>query len=524
MSKLFIFAIGGTGVRVLRSTMMLLAAGVPAFNKYDIYPVIIDYDAENKDTIRTRELVKLYNKINKTSYKMHAGVQNVKDDTNQGEFFGCPIKELDGLSDYVLEFNPGDVALTFRTKIDYDNMTGNMQNTQALIDSLYDTSYDAQTELNLNLKVGFKGNPNIGSVLFNKLGDEDAIIDLCNTQYRINNGDKVVIIGSLFGGTGASGIPVLVQLLRTGIPQGVNMAALMMQPYFAPEQKEDGAINSRLFDSKTKAALNFYEKSGIQNYVAAYHIGDPYPTKVKYSEGGQTQKNNANMVELIASMAIAHFADGKGQVGHQYMFGLQCDISSGIDANGQQLNNRIYIDDFDQASKENVLKYLTALAYGIKYVKDEVLPNKVDKNTSYVSALNINEINRNSFSEGGVNKLQVLFQYLKQFIPEFTGWLEEMSFPGDEQKRIPANSHQLVLYNFDKEISELVVKPETRKAKHSRFPIGFGSSSKSISLTPQMNAKLKVRGHFDETQLRTAEKEFVFMDILRAACIDSVQI
>ena len=48
MKKLFLFAIGGTGERVLRSTTMLLAAGVPAFNGYDIYPIIIDYDAANK--------------------------------------------------------------------------------------------------------------------------------------------------------------------------------------------------------------------------------------------------------------------------------------------------------------------------------------------------------------------------------------------------------------------------------------------------------------------------------------------
>ena len=36
MKKLFLFAIGGTGERALRSTTMLLAAGVPAFNDYDI--------------------------------------------------------------------------------------------------------------------------------------------------------------------------------------------------------------------------------------------------------------------------------------------------------------------------------------------------------------------------------------------------------------------------------------------------------------------------------------------------------
>ena len=63
MKKLFLFAIGGTGERVLRSTTMLLAAGVPAFNGYDIYPIIIDYDAANKDKDRTKDILKQYQKL-----------------------------------------------------------------------------------------------------------------------------------------------------------------------------------------------------------------------------------------------------------------------------------------------------------------------------------------------------------------------------------------------------------------------------------------------------------------------------
>lgn len=48
MSKIFIFGIGGTGSRVLRSLTMILATGVK-FGADEIVPIIIDPDAANAD-------------------------------------------------------------------------------------------------------------------------------------------------------------------------------------------------------------------------------------------------------------------------------------------------------------------------------------------------------------------------------------------------------------------------------------------------------------------------------------------
>ena len=87
MKKLFLFAIGGTGERVLRSTTMLLAAGVPAFNGYDIYPIIIDYDAANKDKDRTKDILKQYQKINRIAYANHPLSSMPQYDQNMGQFF-----------------------------------------------------------------------------------------------------------------------------------------------------------------------------------------------------------------------------------------------------------------------------------------------------------------------------------------------------------------------------------------------------------------------------------------------------
>ena len=61
MSKLYVFGIGGTGSRVLKSLVMLLASGVEC--KMDIVPVIIDPDDSAADMTRTVELMKKYKAI-----------------------------------------------------------------------------------------------------------------------------------------------------------------------------------------------------------------------------------------------------------------------------------------------------------------------------------------------------------------------------------------------------------------------------------------------------------------------------
>ena len=57
--KLFLFGIGGTGSRVVKSLVMLAASGVDIQAKA-IVPIIIDPDFANADLTRTIELIKTY--------------------------------------------------------------------------------------------------------------------------------------------------------------------------------------------------------------------------------------------------------------------------------------------------------------------------------------------------------------------------------------------------------------------------------------------------------------------------------
>ena len=57
MAKLYIFGIGGTGARVLRSLTMMLASGVQ-LGQDESVPIFIDPDESNADLSRTVDLMK----------------------------------------------------------------------------------------------------------------------------------------------------------------------------------------------------------------------------------------------------------------------------------------------------------------------------------------------------------------------------------------------------------------------------------------------------------------------------------
>ena len=104
MPKLFIFAIGGTGERVLRSFTMVLASGAPTFDNYEVFPVIIDYDTENADKDRTVKLLQNYAAIHDAAFTRHSASSDLKGQS--GQFFAAKLRNLNGLSNYVFPFHP----------------------------------------------------------------------------------------------------------------------------------------------------------------------------------------------------------------------------------------------------------------------------------------------------------------------------------------------------------------------------------------------------------------------------------
>lgn len=319
--KTFVFFIGGTGARVLRSLTMLLASGVSLKDEQDsIVPIIVDFDATNADLKRSNELIGQYNKLHR--------VCDYAKDKFDGGFFRAPlgIEENGNFKPFgsLVKMSFNDDRSTFGKYIGYDSLGQISKETVAtkmLIDSLYDDSSESSRdrELNLELKYGFKGNPNIGSVVFNEYFKSDQFQEF---KDNFNPGDRIFIVASIFGGTGSSGLPQLVKKIRENVTSKLQddgtvkdiresmLGTCIVMPYFKVKDKSDSAINSLTFKSKAKAALGYYHDEINKDISEVYYIGcEEQNVGYENIEGGENQENNAHIVELLSAMSIVEFAN-----------------------------------------------------------------------------------------------------------------------------------------------------------------------------------------------------------------------
>lgn len=435
--NVFIFAIGGTGARVLRSLTFCLASGIEKIpDGTNIIPLIIDYDKDNGDKRRTIELLDTYTAIRDKAYQ---GVTRNAGDRN---FFHPVIRHLSdvdtiaGKADVVVkpsyEFTFGlddkTKAGTFADYIDYTNMMGDTYLTKDLLASLYNNEPEdfpegshPFTELNLELSMGFKGNPNIGSIVFENLKDDKEFKRFCNTFDATH--DRVFIISSIFGGTGSSGFPRIVDAIHYSGIAGFDRAmvgASIVMPYFKVNTPQGGAINSNIFNSKQKAALSYYaqhDQNGKNIYdklTTAYFIGDDEPTVLPYSEGRDTQKNDAHIVEFLSALSVLDFIckDRETLAASKYReYGLPKNVE-----NGEKFN----FTNFDENDYEDYLQFLFTMGLTFKYYKDYVANDTIPEKEAYYKTLDIaNKVGRG------------MYKNLESFIDDFNCWLDEMTCQKD---------------------------------------------------------------------------------------------
>lgn len=528
MPKLFIFAIGGTGERVLRSFTMVLASGAPTFDNYEVFPIIIDYDTENADKARTVKLLQNYSAIHEAAFTRHSSSSDLKGQS--GQFFAAKLRNLNGLNNYVFPFHPANDHEKFREHIGYDQLAGDTLGTKNLLSSLYDESRRSDTELNLDMTVGFKGNPNIGSVVFHTINNTDEFAAF-RARFQPESGDKVVVIGSLFGGTGASGIPEIVKAIDA-LRNGAKIATILVLPYFAPDEKKDGAIQASRFNSKTKAALNFYKDSGLMDKIdKVYYVGDPYPTVVPYCEGGKDQINNANIVELIAAMMIEHYVAGRDSEQKEFKFSPDANI---VVRQGQKSGQRLFIYDFDDTSINKVLNHLVELSIGLKLFHDEIQSKKASTKDFY-KYLGLGQAIVNEDNGDKSNKLRNLCFALEKFYTKYQEWLKEIDFEGNGDA-IPANSHRVGICDMTRKYSDIIIKEAVKAEDAGNFHIldyFHRNDRDSLSddyLLTRMNFHIrddaKGNGHYDTSTntLRVGhEPEWVFADILHLVSVDGLE-
>lgn len=549
MDNLYIFGIGGTGARVLRSFTMLMASGQEVLNNYNIYPIILDYDKDNGDTQIATDCLTKYSQIQQTVWK----------DENVEKFNGffkpqlCKLKKAK--EPFKMIYAPvggdGQDTGTYKEFIGYEQLghdevnstrdsVVDTTNTKLLLDSLYNNDPASDdSELNLNMEVGFKGNPNIGSVVFHHIDHDCPEFEQFISMIKNGNNDRVIVIGSLFGGTGSSGIPEIVRKI-TSVKKDVRIGAVLVLPYFAPTPKPGGTIRHDIFNSKTKAAINYYEASGLLKYdqlgklkkdseiKCAYFIGDPQPTELEYNDGGQDQKNPANIVEFIGALSMLQFLRTNLNACWKYGVG-QFIVGEGVSV------KQLFYSDLRDDIVGPSIRQLTSFTVALKYFMFRVLkPDSTLKKRTYYSSLKLDSIDVNNGhvkhpTNTDEEKLQELLANLEEFWFMYKTWLDEMSNKGKTENS--GNSHGLSLFGTNDDLEILILNP-TLKAQNAQGTsmfgrlFGGGQMQQNRSVKGTMidglcdAAYTKQRKNVGTGATTVNDPEFLLMNSLFEACID----
>jgi len=297
MKKVFVFCVGGTGIRVMKSITMLMAGGMST-GGYMVVPVIIDPHLDLEEKKNLHSLIDSYREVYDRS---------TLDGTSQlnalGGFFNSEIRTLGSLNNQSNDM--GQTAGSrekFRSYIGFSSLDA-LDLNNYLVETLFSTR-----NLDSPLSVGFKGNPNVGTVV---LGEMIEGADWFKAfKQHCEKDDRVFIISSIFGGTGASGYPLLEKKIKmaTGEPAVRNalMGAVTVLPYYGlKDPASTGSdIDSANFYTKTKAALAYYEGTVKSDYL--YYVGEQSLKQV-YENDESRQDDKANFIELVAASALFDF-------------------------------------------------------------------------------------------------------------------------------------------------------------------------------------------------------------------------
>lgn len=390
--KLFLIAIGGTGMRCLEAFVHLCAAGL--FDNHTIEILTLDTDQNNGNKDRVESLIALYNKVKTNDAANQGGEQRSE------SFFSAKLNLYRFFTDYSTPSRQTLHALASTMNLTNEQR----QDNQDLSDLLFERDSVQQFKLDH----GYRAQTHLGSMLMYH-GIIEAAINAKRGDASVKTQDKelakylellnkhaansrVFVFGSVFGGTGASSIPVIPiaisEALRilTGGQNVLNLkkvlfGSTLLTDYFtfktptSQQLSTDKIIaDANNFALNSQAALSFYNDDTTvkKTYKRMYHIGWPSSLKINYSEdhpgnvvtGGHEQRNACHVAELMCAVAAYDFFNDNREalekIGEaQYQF-----KTVAVDDNGNmQLSGESFVGSERGKEFENKLGALLSLAH-----------------------------------------------------------------------------------------------------------------------------------------------------------------
>lgn len=315
--NVFAIGIGGTGAKCVEALVHLHAAGLitdSAGKPVRLGTFLVEPDQQSTLLARTAIAIDRYSKL-----RSQLG--------NATEGFAASEIDHYGTWSPLAGSTPG---------ISLDQVFAKplLRNQASGLAALFDCLYPPE-EQKAELDVGFRGRPPIGSAVMSRITLDKAAESgawkklLADIQTAAGSGDPPIIhlFGSVFGGTGASGVPTLGGMLKTWLQEAgytsVRVHASLLLPYFDFDGQGDQGTGvhaeARNFQLNTDAALQYLATNGRSCFDQVYLVGSDIKARYSFSIGGRSQDNEAHIIELLATLGVRHGCSTGGAENYAYV-------------------------------------------------------------------------------------------------------------------------------------------------------------------------------------------------------------
>ncbi len=298
-----LLSIGGSGHRALKPLVFLAAAG--ALGDAELSLLCVDNDATNGNLTESLNLVHLYERVR--------GRQKWMGD---GPFFRPKLRLLDERPWSPFSAREGEPTLDHY--VGHESMRANAESLATLYEFLYDPD-----KRRLSVAEGFRGRPSIGAAVYRaaaRTGRNGHVDSLQRVREQLEAGAaqghnvKLFSIGSVFGGTGAAGLPSIPDSLISSMNHGsenVLSGGAFLLPYFefnpSGLDEQGPHANPNDFIMMMKDALRYYVLNPSR-YQCVYAIGaDRWRHLENAAVGKEKQRNQSDLVEFLAALAASNF-------------------------------------------------------------------------------------------------------------------------------------------------------------------------------------------------------------------------
>ena len=424
----FLILLGGTGAKCGEILIHMCANGYLECDRLDI--LYIESDSNNGNGKQLENVVNLYKKCKE---------QYLIKESSISFFFKTEISfdkksPVEGYERFRELASPSGQDIV------------GINSAEMLMKALY-----SEEEQNMKISDGFFAHPNVGSAFF--AANMDKIMDKYCKLMQSDKGElkhiKVFMIGSIFGGTGASSLPTISKYLKKklvgesdnkNINEQVKIGGCMVLPYFSFSREnvrkkiisgEDVNIEADKFVTKTRAALKYFkkvdEKQDSNVFDCLYLLGhDQYDVRGNYQTAGGEQRNMPHITEFYSAMSAVDFFEGSMEQYGRFFAVVPSEKISWPDIHKYPSG---YFNFFVMMRFAIVMKSLI-LEELFDHTKEKKLKEKARDIPWFYDFLN----GRDRSSDMDEDKLYGYFDAISKYCDEYIRWFAELNISNLEKR------------------------------------------------------------------------------------------